>query len=192
MLGPASSSSKTGFTKLLILSQPWLLSLGQHTFCTVINEVAENDENEGDGVKIVDVVMKDLSTNDNSPECACQQTNVEESSGGHAEDNWCQGVEDEQQQSIADNIADDLSVPVCFLDGTAIENGSLYAVDEHAPECELANNFVHGSFRDQELLECVAESVKSLSEETEEISFEGVGWRIVVLLSNVVTYFGYG
>ena len=56
----------------------------------------------------------------------------------------------------------------------AIEYGGLYSVDEHAPECELADDFVHGSLRDQELLECVTEAVEGLSEQTEKISFEGV------------------
>ena len=149
--------------------------------------MAEDDEHEGDRVKIVDVVMEDLGTNDDSPEGACQQTDVEESSGRHAEDDWCQRIEDEQQQSVADNVADDLSIPVCLLDRMAIEDSSLNAVDKHAPECELTNNFVHGSFRDQELFKSVAETVKRLSEEAEKISLEGINGRVVVIFSNVIT-----
>lgn len=122
----------------------------------------------------MDVVAQNLGSDHDSPESARQQTDVEESSTAHAEDDGCQRIEDEQQQSVADNVSDDLSVPLCFLDRMAIEYGSLYAVDEHAPECELTDDFVHGSLRDQELLKCIAEAVKSLSEQAEEISLESV------------------
>jgi hypothetical protein len=122
----------------------------------------------------MDVLTQNLSSDHDSPESARQQTDVEESSAAHAEDDGCKRVEDEQQQSVADNVSDDLSIPLCFLDRMAVEYGSLHAVDEHAPECELADDFVHGSLRDQELLECVAEAIESLSEQTEKISFKSV------------------
>lgn len=187
VLSTATSCSKATFTKLLVLSKPWFLGLAQDTLGAVVNEMSENDENKSNGVEIVDVVTQDLSTNNDSPEGARQQTNVEESSRAHAEDDRCQGVEDEQQQSVANNVANDFSVPMCFLNGVAVENGSLDAVDKHSPECELTNNFVHGSFRDQELFKRIAETVESLSEQTEKISLESVNGRVIVAFRNVIT-----
>lgn len=43
VLGTAASCSKTTFTKLLVLSQPWFLGLAQDTLSTVVNKMSEND-----------------------------------------------------------------------------------------------------------------------------------------------------
>ena len=67
---------------------------------------------------------------------------------------------------------------MCFLDGMAVENGGLHAVDEHAPECQLADDFVHGSLGDKEFFKGVAEAVEGLSEQAEKISLESVCWGL--------------
>jgi len=62
----------------------------------------------------------------------------------------------------------------------------LRPVDQHTPEGELPDYFVHGPLRDEELFEAVAETVEAGSEEGEEVAFQLVRGRVIVLAGNVV------
>lgn len=67
----------------LILAQPCLLGLSQHALAEKVDEVADHDEDKGDRVQVVDGVSKDAQADDDAPEVARQQADVEE--GGRGE-----------------------------------------------------------------------------------------------------------
>lgn len=56
--------------------------------------------------------------------------------------------------------------------GGSVEDACLGAVDEHAPEGELADDFVEGPFGDEEFFGDVAHAVEGGTEEGEEVAFE--------------------
>lgn len=60
------------------------------------------------------------------------------------------------------------------------------AVDEHAPEGELADDFVEGLFGDEEFFKDVGEAVEGGAQEGEEVAFDLVGGAELVVACDLV------
>ena len=134
----------------------------------------------------MNVQPKDPNPDCHAPEIARQQRDIEEGSGRKAEHQRGKRVEDEEHERVADDVADDLAVPGSAAEGRAVEDPGLRPVDQHAPEGELPDYFVHGPLRDEELFEAVAEAVEAGSEEGEKVAFQLVRGRVIVLASDVI------
>ena len=120
----------------------------------------------------MDMQSKDMNAHNNSPKIPRQQSNVEERRTRHSKDNRRQGVEYEQQKSVADEVPTDRTVPDRRVEGTAVEDPGLSAVDEHAPEGELADDFVHRPLRNQELFDDIADAVEGSAQQDKQVTFD--------------------
>ena len=120
----------------------------------------------------MDCEAKDLDADDDAPEVAGEEGDVEEGGGGEAEHERGEGVEEEEAERVADEIAGDLAVPGGGAEGGAVEDAGLGAVDQHGPEAELADDFVQRPFADEEFFRHVGEAVESRAEEGEEVALE--------------------
>lgn len=98
---------------------------------------------------------KDLDTNRNTPERSRQERNIEKGSRTQSEQDRRKRVENCQDKRVSSKIPANLSIPGCRAERSTVENSSLRAVDEHAPESELANDFIQGFLRDEEFLKDV-------------------------------------
>ena len=145
-----------------------------------------NNQHERNGIHPVNMQPKDLNPDRHAPEIARQQRDIEKGSRREAEQQRGERVEDEEHERVADDVADDLAVPGSAAEGRAVEDPGLRPVDQHAPEGELPDYFVHGPLGDEELFEAVAEAVEAGSEEGEEVTFQLVRGRVIVLAGDVV------
>ena len=181
---PCRTDSVVAF--FLVLSQPRLLRLSHDALGTVVDKMAAKDEYECDRVHPVDVQVEDVQSNDDGPEVTSQETNVEEGGAGHAEDDRSEGVEYEQEESVAREVAADSAVPGRRVESRAIEDTGLHTVDDHAEERQLAQDFVHGTFRNEELFQDVADTVESRRKKDKQVTFDGVDSHARVCTSDVV------
>nr|POE79911.1 uncharacterized protein CFP56_07977 [Quercus suber] len=78
-------------------------------------------------------------------------------------------------QRVSGQLAPDLSGPDIRRIITAVEDGALHADDDHAPERQLAKDFVDGPFADEEFFKHVGETVARRADEREQVAFDGVG-----------------
>ena len=117
--------------------------------------------------------MEDFHTNDRAPEVARQERNIEECSGGKTEEDRCATIEDQETERISGQVATHFTI-VPDRGGVlrAVENAGHGAVDEHAPEAELAYHFVQWPFRDKEFFCDVAHAVKGCAYQCEEVTFQ--------------------
>ena len=123
----------------------------------------------------MDPQMENLDSNRHAPEVAREKGDVEEGGGGHAEEHRRERVEDGEDKRVARQVPADPAVPVSRAERRAVEDGSLHAVDGHAPEGELADDFVQRALADEVLLEAVAEAVEGGAEQGEEVALDLVG-----------------
>lgn len=124
------------------------------------------------------MLMEDLDADDNAPEVARQQGNVEKGGRGQAEHDGGARVEEEQAERVARQVTPNLAVaPHRLLVARAVEDGRHDAVDDGAPEAELADDLVERTLADEELLGDVTEAVKSGADEGEEVALELVAAR---------------
>ena len=79
-------------------------------------------------------VAEDMDTNDDTPEVARQQGDVEESRAAHTKDQGCKAVENAQAEGVSNNPADDVAVPSRLLEAVTVEDGGLHTVNAHAEE----------------------------------------------------------
>merc|ERR1712098_112604 len=86
-----------------------------------------------------------------------------------AVENRDQSVEDEQDESEADEIAGDVAVPCRRLERAAVEDGGLHTGDDHGPEAQLANDLVEGTAGDKPLLVDIGDAVAGGAQKGEEI-----------------------
>ena len=157
---------------LLALAEPRLLRLAQHALAEIIHKVAEHDQGEGQRVQPVDVQAEDAQADDDAPEVAGEQGDVEEGGAGEAVQDGYEGVEEREDERVAREVAADFAVPGRGAEARAVEDARLHAVDDHAPEAELADHFVEGLRGDEVLLGDIAETVECGAEEGEEVAFE--------------------
>lgn len=75
---------------------------------------------------------------------------------------------------------------MCGAEGVTVENAGLCAVDEHAPESQLANDFVQGPFRDEPFFEDVGETVERSAQKRKQIALDCVGSAKVIGAGDVV------
>ena len=94
------------------------------------------------------------------------------SRAGHAIQDRHHGIKEREDQRIADHIPGDGAIPRRGLEGVAVENPRLGAVDDHAPKAQLAHDLIQRTLRHEELLRHVAEAVEGRSREGEEIALE--------------------
>lgn len=126
----------------------------------------------------MDMLMEDLDADDDAPEIAREQGDVEESGRREAEHDGRAGVEDEQAERVAGEVAADLGVvPDRLRVAGPVEDARHGAVDEHAPEAELAHDLVQRPLADEELLGHVAHAVEGGAGQGEEVAFELVAAR---------------
>nr|POE52330.1 hypothetical protein CFP56_70249 [Quercus suber] len=171
---------------LLVLAKPRLLRLAQNPLGAVIDKVSDHDQTKRDRVQIMYVVAKHLGADDDAPEIAGQETDVEESGGGHAEDQRGGGVEPSQDEGVAGEVAADVVVPDVIGVIGAVKDGALDADDQHTPEGQLAEDLVDGTFADEELLKDVGEPISSRADEREQVALNGVGRLPAVRARDVV------
>lgn len=82
----------------------------------------------------MNVQVKYLDSNAHPPKISREQTDVEESSTGKSEHEWCQRVEQGEDQGVPSQIPADLAIPGSCLEGFLIEDACLGAVPDHPPE----------------------------------------------------------
>ena len=160
---------------LLIPAQPRLLRLAQDLLADKIHHQPHHDHHERNRIQEIDGQAKHLDANHHAPEIAGEEGDVEKGGRRKAEDERGERVEERETQRIPDQIATDLAVPGGGLEGGAIEDARLGAVDDHAPEAHLADDLVEGPLGDEEFLRHVGEAVEGGAEEGEEVAFELVG-----------------
>lgn len=127
-------SEKTNNTTLLVSPKPGLAGFTQDFLGKEVDELTDNDQNKGNGVHPMDVIMEDLDANDHTPEVHGEHGDVEESRRGKTEQQRSKTVEQTQTQRVTGEIPADLSVPVCIVEGGPVEDTSLRAVDYHSEE----------------------------------------------------------
>lgn len=171
---------------LLVLAEPGLLGVAEQAAGQEVGDEPEDDADKGNGVEEVDRVAKDADANDDAPKVGGEEGNVEERGGAHAQDERCEGVEEGQAEGVADEPAGDLGRPVGLLEGLAVEDGGLDAVDNHAKEADEGEDVVHGRLGDEPLLEDVAGAVEGGAEQGKEVALERVGGLAVVGVGHVV------
>lgn len=130
--------------------------------------------------------MEDLDANDDTPEVAGEQGDVEDGGATGAEQDGYEGVEEAENESVSDQPAGDVAVPGGFAEGLAVEDGGLDTVDAGAEEADEGQELVHGGLGDEELLEDVAEAVESGAEQGEEITLDHVDTGAAVRLLQVI------
>lgn len=158
---------------LLIPTQPRLQRLPQYALAHKVNDQPANDAHKRNRVHPVDMLMKNLDPNDDAPEIAREQRNVEEGGGREPEHERGARVEDEQAERIARHVAADFAiVPRRLLVAGPVEDAAHGAVDKHAPEAQLADDFVQRSLAHQEFLRHVAHAVERGAQQGEEVALE--------------------
>ncbi len=112
---------------------------------------------------------KHLDPDHHAPEVAREQADVEKGGRGEPEHEGREGVEEGEAEGVADEVTADGAGPGCSAEGGAVEDAGLGAVDEHAPETELADYLVQRPFTDQELLGHVTHAIERRAEQGEEV-----------------------
>lgn len=131
----------------------------------------------------MDMVMEDTQSNDHTPKVSSQQTNVEESRRRKTEDNRGERVEDEEDERVSDFVPDDLAIPSRLRERFAVKDRGLNAVDDGAPESELADHFVHGTLGDSEFFEDVVQTVECGTCQREQVTLELIAGRNVAAVA---------
>lgn len=167
--------AEAGDAVLLLLAEPGLLGVAEHAAGEEVDELADDDEDEGDGVEEVDPEAEDADADDGAPEVAGEQGDVEEGGGGDAQDEGHDGVEEGEGEGVADDVADHGAVEVGRLEAVAVEDGGLHAVDEEAEEADEGEDLVRGPLADEPLLEGVGEAVEGGAEQGEQVALDQVG-----------------
>lgn len=178
--------AEAGDAVLLLLAQPGLLGVAEHAAGEEVDELADDDEDEGDGVEEVDGEAEDADADDGAPEVAGEQGDVEEGGGGDAQDEGHDGVEERERDRVAHDVPDDGTVEVGRLEAVAVEDGGLHAVDEEAEEAEEGKDLVRRPLANEPLLEGVGQAVERGAEEGEQVTLEQVGARPAVRALDVV------
>lgn len=124
-------------------------------------------------------ISKDLDTDNDTPEVSREETDIEESSGSETEKKRGERVEYKQTEGIPSQVTAHISVPGSRLERGAVEDGGLDANDAHAPEANLAEDFVHRSLADKVFFRDVGQTVESSAKEGEEVALELVAARNV-------------
>lgn len=166
--------SEPGDAVLLGGAEPGLPRVAEHGAGEEVGELADDDEDEGDGVEEVDGVAEDADADDGAPEVSREEGDVEEGGGREAQDVRDHRVEQEQREREADDVADHGAVEVGRLEAVAVEDGGLHAVDEDAEEAEEGEDLVGRTPADEPFLEGVGEAVEGRAEEGEQVAFEEV------------------
>lgn len=172
LIDPPPGREESRDALLLVATQPGLARLAQDAAAEIIDKVADDDEHKRDRVHPVDVQVQRLDPDDHAPEVARQQGDVHERGRRQAEDEGRGRVEEGQAEGVADEVPGNLAVPVGGLEGGAVEDGGLDAVDHHAPEGELADDLVDGALADEVLLDDVGEAVESGGEQGEQVALD--------------------
>ena len=76
------------------------------------------------------------------PEITSQQTNIEKRRARETEHDWREGIEYRQAEGISDDVARHGPVPRRGPETRSVKDPRLRAVDDHAPEAELADDLV--------------------------------------------------
>lgn len=95
-------------------------------------------------------------------------------------------LQEEHGASITSEVSNVLVAPRDLSVQVVLKSRALDAVDEHAPESHLADDFVKRTLADEHLLERVAESVAGSTNEHEDVA-ENAPLGGVVLLGDEVT-----
>lgn len=177
MLDALLRGEQSGNTILLVPAQPGLPSLGQSLATQVVNQLADNDQDEGDGVHPVDVVVEDLDADADTPEVHGEQGDVEEGRGRQTEHQRGQTVEQRQTKGETGQVAAHLAVPDGRVVVVAFEDGALHAVDDASVERELTQDLVHGLLADEVLLRSVGQTVERGTQQREQVALQLVAAR---------------
>lgn len=122
----------------------------------------------------MDLEAEDVDADDDTPEVCGEKGDVEDGGAAHAEDDGGESVEEGKTQGVAYEPAGNVRVPSGVLEGLAVEDGGLDAVDDHTEHANVGQDVVHGSLGDEPFLEDVAGSVEGGAEESEKVSLDGV------------------
>lgn len=184
--GAQLGGTKASHAVLLVVAQPRLLRVAENAAREEVDDETDDDADKSNGVEVVDGVAKDVYADDDAPEVGGQEGDVEEGGAAHAQDEGRQSVEDAQADGVAGEPAADGAVPVCLLEGLAVKDGSLDAVDDHAKEAHKGQDVVHGPLGDEPLLEDVGDAVEGGAQQAKEIALDHVDARAAVGAGDVV------
>lgn len=82
----------------------------------------------------MDVQVEDLDANNDAPEIAGKQADIEEGGRGNSEHEGGKGVKEGDADGVADYVTTYFTVPDGSAEGAAVKDASLRAVDQHAPK----------------------------------------------------------
>lgn len=108
----------------------------------------------------MDAITKHPDPDDDAPEIARQQTDVEEGGRSKPVQDRDEGVKQSQNERVACQVPADLAVPHRIPEPSAVEDARLRPIDDHAPPPDLPNNFVERALANQELLGNIAQAIK--------------------------------
>lgn len=173
---------ETGDAAFLVPAEPGLARLTQHLAAQEVDELADDDEHEGDGVQVVDVVVEDLDADDDTPEVHGQHGDVEEGGRRQTEQERRHAVEEGEAQRVPGQVAADLAVPDGGFKRLPVEDPGLGAVDDHAEEGHLTQDLVHRLHADKVFLPGIGETVERGAQQGKEITLDLVATRDVTAI----------
>ena len=116
--------------------------------------------------------VENFDTDAYTPEVPCQETDVEESSAGQPEHDRCQRVEQRKDQCVTGQVSANFTVPCSCSELVLVEDASLSAIPNHAPEAQLTDDFVKRPLGNEEFLDNVADTITSSTNEGEQIALD--------------------
>jgi hypothetical protein len=170
----------------LIFTQPRLQRIAQLRLSQEVNNLTQNDKHKRNRIHPMNSQMEDLDTNRDAPKAACQQRDIEEGRRTQPEQQRRKRVKQRENEGVSSEVTPNPRIPVCVPKALAIENAGLRAVDKHAPERQLAHDFVQRLLANQELFKHVAESVQRGAKQREQVAFDGVRGAKVIGARDVV------
>ena len=121
----------------------------------------------------MDVLMEHLDPDNDAPEIAREERNVEEGGRREPEHDGGARVEDQEAERVARQVGPDLpAAPHRRVVAGPVEDAAHGAVYDGAPEAELAHDLVERPLADEELLGHVAHAVKGGADEGEKVALE--------------------
>ena len=163
---------KPGNTAFLIATQPRLDGLPKQPIANEIHKLPDNDTHKGDRIHPMDMFMQDLDADTHTPKVHGEHGDAEGGGRREAEHERREAVEEGQAESVSGQVAADFTVPVGAMEGRAVEDGGLHAVDEEAPKGHLANDLVDGPGADEEFLDRVARPVEGGADQGEDVALD--------------------
>ena len=158
---PPPRSPQPIHAPLLLPTKPRLQRIPQHALAHKVNDQPANDAHKRNWIHPMNMLVENLDADDDAPEIAREERDVEKGRGSESENHGRPGVEDHQTERVARQVASDFAVvPYGRLVAVSVEDTAHGSIDNHTPKPQLAHDFVERSLADQEFFRHVAHAVE--------------------------------